>query len=195
MSHPRLHTLPRLVSLPVLLAGLLLVGYGRWARPLLDAELALQAGNPDAAMQHYALAEERFGGSRLTREIGATEYARAVSNQLHLLYSAGRYDEVVAKAASAPSDASPHFWAGSALLARALAQTSPESRLVWSSRAEEELKAALQAAPDDWDTKVNYELAARWSAELRRQPGKKTDAPMQILRPQPRQPGPTRKSG
>lgn len=195
MSLPRRHTFPRFVSVLVLLAGVLLLAYARWARPLLDAELELDAGRTDAALQQYARAEQRFGSSTVARELASADHARAVANQLHLLYSAGRYDEVVDKASSAPAGASPHFWAGSALLARALAETTPESRLVWSSRAEEELKSALQDAPDDWDTKVNYELAARWSAELRRQPGKKTDAPMQILRPQPRQPGPVRKSG
>jgi hypothetical protein len=179
----------------LLLAGVLILAYARWARPLLDADLALDAGDADAALQHYTLAEQRFGSSRVARELASADYARAVANQLHLLYAAGRYNEVVEKASNAPAAASPHFWAGSALLARALAETTPESRLVWSSRAEEELKSALQQAPDDWDTKVNYELAARWSAELRRQPGKKTDAPMQILRPQPAQPGPVRKSG
>jgi hypothetical protein len=195
MSLRRPQTFPRFISLLVLLAGVLLVVYARWTRPLVDAELDLDAGDADAALQHYVVAEHRFGSSTATRELAAAEYARAVGNQLHLLYAAGRYDEVVEKAANAPAGAAPHFWAGSALLARALAEKTPESRLVWSSRAEEELKSALQAAPDDWDTKVNYELAARWSAELRRQPGKKTDAPMQILRPQPRQPGPTKKSG
>ena len=195
MSLPRPHTFPRFVSVLVFIAGVLLLVYARWSRPMLEGELELDAGRTETALHKYAAAEKRFGGYRITREVAAAEYARAVANQLHLLYLAGRYDEVVEKASNAPAGAAPHFWAGSALLARALTEKAPESRLVWSSRAEEELRSALQAAPDDWDTKVNYELAARWAAELRRPPAKKSDAPMQILRPQPRQPEPTRKSG
>ncbi len=150
---------------------------------------------PARRCHHYAAAEDRIARFSVTRQLAAAEHARVVANQLHLLYLAGRYDEVVEKASAAPSGAAPHFWAGTALLTRALSESSGESRLVWASRAEEELKMALQAAPDDWDTKVNYELAARWTAELRANPKKKADPSMQILRPQPRQPLPTRKSG
>ena len=195
MPLPRSRSLPTSLLVLVFFAGAVAVAFAQWVRPALDAERAFDAGDPVAALNGYAAAEHRFARFAVTRELAATEHARAVANQLHLLYLAGRYDEVVEKASAAPSGAAPHFWAGTALLTRALSEPSGEARLVWASRAEEELKLALQAAPDDWDTKVNYELAARWTAELRADPKKKAAPSMQILRPQPRQPLPTRKSG
>jgi hypothetical protein len=195
MPLPRSRSLPTSLLVLAFLAGAAAVGFGRWVRPALDGDRAVDAGNSGAALQHYAAAENRIARFGVTRQLAGAEQSRVVANQLHLLYLAGRYDDVVEKASAAPSGAVPHFWAGTALLTRALSEPSGESRLVWASRAEEELKLALQAAPDDWDTKVNYELAARWTAELRANPKKKADPSMQILRPQPRQPLPTRKSG
>lgn len=160
-----------------------------------DADRALAAGNAQAALAAYSVAENRFGRFLVTRQVFASEYNRAVYNQLALLYAAGDYDAVLEKSAAAPDAAAPRFWSGSALLTRAIAEKKPEARLVLLSRAEEELKQALQAAPADWDTKVNYEIAARLAAQLRRQPSKMADPLMQLLRPQPMQGAPTRKVG
>jgi hypothetical protein len=81
------------------------------------------------------------------------------------------------------------------LLASAISEQEPQSRLVWLSRAEEDLEQALRAAPDDWDTRFNYEVAARLLAGLQRQPQKKTDTRMQLLRPQPQPRQPPRRVG
>ncbi|MEO6214219.1 MAG: hypothetical protein ABIP65_11385, partial [Vicinamibacterales bacterium] len=107
----------------------------------------------------------------------------------------GRYEAVVQKASTAPPSVSPHFWAGSALLARALGEPATQPRLVWLTRAEAELRQALETTPNDWDTKVNYEVAARLLVDLRRQPTKKSAESLQILRPQPGPTPPTRKAG
>lgn len=195
MSPPRLSSIPASVLALVFVTGAAAAAYGVWARPLLDAERELDAGRDDAALHAYASAEARFGRFGATRQLAAPDYARAVANQLALMYRAGRYEAVVEKASTAPAAASPHFWAGSALLARALAERAPEPRLVWLTRAEDELKQALRAAPDDWDSKVNYEIAARLLADLRREPTKRSGDPMMILRPQPGPTTPVRKAG
>ena len=80
----------------------------------------------------------------------------------------------------------PHFWSGCALFEKARAEEKPEARLSWMSRAEEELRRAVESAPDDWDTKYDFELVTRLAAELRRQPKTPPNQLMQLLRPQPK---------
>lgn len=183
------------VVLVALIAGGGAVAYAWWTRPLLEADRALAAGDERAALDRYARAEARLTRFRLIRFVLARDYARAAHNQLALLYQTGEYGAVLEKAQSAPPGAAPRFWAGAALLARAAAEPSPDARLGWLNRAEEELRQALAAAPDDWDTKHNYEVAARLAAELRTDPKKKPGAPIQLLRPQPRQAQPGRRAG
>ena len=186
---------PAWLLLLIFMSGAALVAYGLWTRPLVAADRALADGRADAALAGYASAEQRFGRFRPIRRIFEADYSRALYNQLALLYQKGDFDKLLEKAAAAPPSASPHFWAGSALLSRALAERRPEVRLIWLGRAEEELKQALQFAPDDWDTKFNYELAARLAAGLRMKPLKTPDVQMQILRPQPRVAAPPRRTG
>ena len=177
-----------------MLGGGTAVAYARWARPLVEADRAFRAGQTQAALDGYGAAERRFGRFAILRSLFADEYASAVYNQLALLYHAGKYDDVLEKASSAPPAAAPHFWSGLVLLNRAMADKTPESRLLGLSRAEDELKQALQAAPDDWDTRFNYEIAARLAAHLR-QPPKQGDDPLRLLRPQPKTPQPSRRVG
>ena len=191
----RIHPVMVVASLTALVAGGGALAYARWAKPLADAERAIDAGQTQPALEQYAAAEKRFGRFALAKRLFSTEHAAAVYNQLALLYRTGAYDAVIAQAAAAPADAAPRFWSGTALLARAMREEAPQTRLVWLSRAEEDLKQALQATPDDWDTRFNYELAARLAAELRRQPANKTDTRMQLLRPQPPQQRPVRRVG
>ena len=194
MFSVRFRPLPALLLTLALLAGGAAVAYARWARPLADAERALAAGDTRAALDSYAAAERRFSRFAILRTLFPAGYATAVYNQLALLYREGKYDAVLEKASTAPASAAPHFWTGSVLLSRALADKNPESRLLGLSRAEDELKQALQAAPDNWDARVNYEIAARLAAHLR-QPPRKGDDTLQLLRPQPRTPQPARKVG
>ena len=185
-----------LAALVVLFAlGCLAIAYGWWLQPLAAAEREWAAGRSAAALEGYAAAERRLGRFGATRFVFAHQHATAIYNQLALLYRGGNYDAVLEKASSAPPEAAPRFWSGLALMGLAFAETKQDTQIVWFTRAEEELKLALQAAPNDWDTKVNYEIAARIVAELRKQPKKKIDTPMQLLRPQPSQGPPPRKVG
>lgn len=174
-----------LVLAAALLLGAGLLAYVRWIEPVREAERELARGNTQAAVDAYAAAEARFGRFAVTRYVFAARHADAVYNQLALLYRAGEYSAVADKAASAPAGAAPRFWAGTALLTRALAEEDSETRLQLATSAEQELGQALHAAPGDWDTKVNYEMAARLVTGLRRDPKIKGDLLMRLLRPTP----------
>lgn len=195
MSFPRFRPLTSGALVLMLLAGCGALGYARWTAPLFEADRALEAGRRDDALAGYRAAEGRLGRFQLSRFLFARQYAAAVHNQLALLYQAGDYDAVIEKAAGSPSAAAPHFWSGLALMRLGMAEGRADAQLAWFTRAEEELQQALQAAPDNWDAKVNYEIAARVLAEMRRQPKRRIENPMQLLRPQPAQSTPQRKVG
>lgn len=167
----------------LLLAGLTLVGYSRWTAPIHSADAALAEGRLDQAVASYQVAEGRFDTIPATKQMVPREYLRAVSNHLWALYRMKRYDEVIDLAQKVPADASPHFWSACAFFQKAIVEESPETRLAWLGRAEEEFRKAVESDPEDWDTKFNYELTTRLSAELRKQPHTPPKQMMQLLRP------------
>ena len=167
----------------LLAAGLTLIGYARWTGSLREADSALASGNLDAAIAGYQVAEARFDAVPAAKQLVPAEYTRAVGNHLWALYRLKRYDEVIDLAQKAPPEAAPHFWSACAFFQKASVEEKPEARLGWLSRAEEEFRKAVEAAPDDWDTKYNFELTARLSAELRKQPNTPPKQLMQLLRP------------
>ena len=164
----------------VLLAGVLAWGYARWTHPISEADAAVSAGQYDHALAEYAAAEARFDEFPATKQIFASDYNRVVANQLWLLYRLHRYDDVIDKAQRSPEGAYPHFWAGCALFQKAQALEKPQERREMLGSAQQELRDALAAAPDDWDTKYNFEMVAR----LLMRPGSKT-TPVNLLRKEP----------
>jgi hypothetical protein len=168
-----------------LLTGGMLLAYARWTRPASDADTALADGQFERALAGYAATEARFDDWPVTRQVFVADYDRVVFNELWLLYRLGRYDDTIDKAERAPAGASPHFWSGCALVRKAIGEKKPEARLGWLSRAEDELRHAVEAAPNDWDTKVNFELTSRLAAELRKQPKTPPAQLMELLRPPP----------
>lgn len=177
------------------MAGTAALAYALWSKPLLDAEVALAAGNRDAALAAYARAEERFKRFPVAQRVLPRDYALSVSNQLALLYRSGNHDAVIAKAEEAPPRAAPRFWAGSALFALASAEAKSDVRVVLLSRAQAEFKQALEQSPDDWDTKYNYEVTGKLVEALRKKPVDEPDTLMQLVRPQQKQPKAVRKRG
>src|SRR5262249_10703070 len=123
---------------------------------------------------------------RAARRLCAGESQRAIEGELGALSRLGRYEEAIETADRAPDGAAPHFWSGCAFFQKAAAEEQPEARLGWMSRAEEELRRAVEAAPDDWDTKYDFELVTRLAAALRQQPKTPPNQLMQLLRPQPK---------
>jgi tetratricopeptide (TPR) repeat protein len=174
------------VMVLALIAGGAALVYARWTAPVADGDRALADGRLAQALAAYARAEARFDRVAAARQFFAPDYDRVVANQLWILYRLERYDDAIEKADRAPEGAMPHFWSGCAFFAKGRAEESPEARLGWMSRAEEELRQAVAASPDDWDTKYDFELVTRLAAALRKQPKTPPNQLMQLLRPQPR---------
>jgi hypothetical protein len=196
MTHmlPRFGSTITVTALLAFVSGGALVIYGRWTQPIAAAGVALEAGDAEGALAHYADSARRFQGLALSQRLLPSELSLVGHNQLAVLYGLHRYDEVIERALDAPAAAGPHFWAGCALFRKGAQQTKRDAQLEWLTRAQDEFKLALVAAPDDWDTKFNYELTSRLAASLRPSSDKRSDqqksAPstlMQLLRPQQQQ--------
>jgi tetratricopeptide (TPR) repeat protein len=170
----------------MLLAGSAAIAYARWMRPAADGDAALADGRYDQALASYADAEARFDRWAAARELFAGDYSHVMANRLWVLYRLARYDETIDAAGRAPESALPHFWSGCAFFEKARAERQPDPRLGWLTRAEEELRRAVEANPADWDTKYDFELVTRLAAELRKQPKTPPNQLMQLLRPQPK---------
>ena len=191
---PRFRSIFVLVPIVALVGGAVLIAYGRWSEPLVEAAAAIEARDTERALGAYAVGAGRFRKAAPTQQLFARDFALLTHNRLALLYQRGEYDAVIEAADAAPADAAPHFWVGCALFAKSKEQKKPEAQLEWLTRAEDEFKLALGDAPNDWDTKFNYEVTARLTAAMRpqgksgRQMQQAPDSLMQLLRPQPSQP-------
>jgi tetratricopeptide (TPR) repeat protein len=172
-----------LVVVLMLACGAGLLGYARWSRVIVEADAALAADRLEEALAAYEQAELRFDRTPAARQLLAREYNRLASNHMWVLYRLGRYDDTIDAAERAPLEAGPHFWSGSAFFQKARTEEKPETRLGWLARAEDEFRKAVEASPDDWDTKFNYELTARLAAALRKNPKAPPSQMMQLLRP------------
>jgi tetratricopeptide (TPR) repeat protein len=179
----------------LLLSGAGLMAYARWTGALEAADAALADGRFEDAVVGYQAAEARFDALPATKQIVAIEYNHAVGNHLLALYRLKRYDEVIDVALKAPPAASPNFWAACALFQKATVEEAPEARLGWLTRAEEEFRKAIEAAPSDWDTKFDFELTTRLATELRKQPNTPPKQLMQLLRPPTAGAKPPRRTG
>jgi tetratricopeptide (TPR) repeat protein len=173
------------ISVALFAAGLALTAYGRFTRPVADADEALAAAQLPSALTAYSDAESRFDALPALRQLAASDYQRAVQNQLWALYRLERFDDLIAKSERSPEDTHPHFWSGLAFYAKARREVTPGQQLGWLTRAEDELRRAVEADPDDWDTKYDFELVARLASELRKTPAAPPKELLQLLRPQP----------
>jgi hypothetical protein len=181
------------LSVVALLTGIGLVALGQWGRPLVQAAEAADAGQVDEALKGFAASEARFDKLATAKQVLPQAYDASVANQLALQYQANNYDELLEKAAAAPSTAATHFWAGCALFARGRDEEQSDARIAWLTRAEQEFRNALELEPSDWNTKYNYELTRKLLEELRKQPKTPPKQLMQLLRPQPKAGGPPAK--
>jgi tetratricopeptide (TPR) repeat protein len=174
------------VTVGLFFAGGAALGYARWTRAAAEGDAAVAGGRYEEALASYARAEARFNRFAAAKELFAADYTHVVASQLWVLYRLQRYDDAIDTAQRAPERALPHFWSGAAFFEKALAEQKPEPRLGWLTRAEEEFRRAVEANPDDWDTKYDFELATKLASELRKQPQTPPNQLMQLLRPQPK---------
>ena len=164
----------------LLVGGLAAIACARWTRPSPTETMRW----PQAAAR--APPHDRRGAVRSYVSARSHARLRAVAAQLWIDYRLERYDAVIEKAQQSPDEAAPHFWAGLAFYAKSRGDGKPEEQFAWLTRAEDELRRAVEAAPDDWDTKYDYELVTRLASALRKQPKVPPNQLMQLLRPQPR---------
>lgn len=169
-----------------LVAGVSALAHAQWTRPVAAGDAALADGRYEEALSRYGEAETRFERFGALRQFFADDYSHVMANHLWVLYRLRRYDETVDAAQRAPESALPHFWAGAAFFEKARSEEKPEPRLAWLTRAEEEFRRAVEAAPDDWDTKYDFEVVTRLAGELRKRPETPPNQLMQLLRPQPK---------
>jgi len=169
----------------MLAAGLAGLAYARWTRDIADADAAVSAGQLEQALAAYNRAEAKFERFPATKQMFAAEYQRVIGSELSILYRLGRLDETIDRADRSPEGIGAHFWSGCAFFQKGIAEERPEPRLGWFSRAEDEFRRAVEAAPSDWDTKYDFELTTRLAAELRKQPKAPPRQLMQLLRPTP----------
>jgi tetratricopeptide (TPR) repeat protein len=174
------------VAVIALLGGLAALAYARWTHPAVAGDSALADGRYEEALARYAEAESRFERFGAFRQFFADDYSHVMANQLWVLHRLKRYDEAVDVAQRAPESALPHFWTGAAFFEKARREEKPDARLEWLTRAEEEFRRAVEAAPDDWDTKYDFEVVTRLAGELRKRPETPPNQLMQLLRPQPK---------
>jgi tetratricopeptide (TPR) repeat protein len=167
----------------VLLLGGTALAYAQWTHAIDAGDAALAAGQFDSALASYTVAEARFDRIPAAKQLFASDYQHAVANELSARYRLGHFDEVIERAEHAPDATVPHFWSGCAFFQKAVTEEKPDARLGWLSRAEDELHKAVEATPDDWDTKYDFELTTRLASELRRQPKTPPKQLMQLLRP------------
>lgn len=179
----------------VLIAGGTMLAYARWTRPITQADAELAAGQLAPALAGYATAETRFDRMPPLKQAFSSEYDRVVANQLLLLYRLGRYDETIDKAEHAPEGAIPHFWAGLALYRKGEIERKPDARLQLVNGAQQELYRALEASPEDWDTKYNFELVTRLQNSLHPRPKAAQEKTFLIRPEQSKKPGQPAKPG
>ena len=179
----------------LLVAGIALLGYARWTGALEDADAAVADGRYEQAVAAYQLAEARFDAVPAMKQLLPVEHTRAIGNHLLSLYRLKRYDEVIDLAQKAPAAAQPNFWSACAFFQKAIVENVPEARLGWLSRAEEEFRKAIEASPEDWDTRFDFELTTRLASALRKQPNTPPKQMMQLLRPPTAGAKPPRRTG
>lgn len=169
----------------IFLAGCATLAYSWWTHPAAEADRALAEGQYEHALADYSTGESRFNRMPFSKQLFTAEYSRLISNQLWLLYRLGRYDDVIEKAESAPESAMPHFWAGCALYRELDPAQKPDERQQWINRAQEEFRQAVEANPNDWDTKYDFELLSRLQKPVLTKPQSLSEKNLHLLRPQP----------
>jgi hypothetical protein len=167
------------------ICGVSLLVFSVWVHPLNQGERAITEGNLELGLEYFTVAESRFNGLQVAKQILPGVYTASLTNQLRILYNLREFEKLMEKAAVNPGLASAHFWSGCALFARAVEETEKEAKLAWLGRAGQEFRSALMLEPEDWNAKYNYELTERLIAEERKDPSPPNE--MELLRPQPKE--------
>ena len=122
-------------------------------------------GNARRAAEIYQAAEAPFLKVPWLTRVLRNDYQRLVFNQVAIFYAEGKDEEVIERleeeAARAPflgETGEYAFWNGNVLLRQAARSKKPEVMLKNLKDALTIYRKGLEAQPDDWDLKYNYEL-------------------------------------
>jgi hypothetical protein len=170
----------------VLAVSLSLLSYARWVRGIAAGNRALAGQDYSAAEHAYTAAEMQTVHSLVPSDLLRVEDRVLVFNRAQLLNSNKRYGELAhlldAAAAHRPelaNDAEYHFWMGIVEYQKAVSETDKQALRTELQQASDSFRMAIQAAPNDWDSKYNYELTSRLLAGMR---NKKEDSQEQLKR-------------
>lgn len=191
----------------IIILSLVFLGYGFWLMQLERGARAVAHGDLEKAASIYGAAEWPFP-SLLARAF-PDGYSRAVFPKMGALYNRGKTGDVtqeleraVNKAPSLAERPEYAFWSGNVQLRRALEATDAEIIIKHLYAASSHFRKALEAAPEDWDIKYNYELVQHLLYEQEREK-EKEDSKMKtilervrtITEPAPKEPPPPEKQG
>jgi tetratricopeptide (TPR) repeat protein len=171
-------------ALAAVAAGAALVWLATWLSPLVAADVAVRDGRLTDGLSEYRSAEARLARVPALQQLAPSLLGGVQANQVQLLYQMQRFDEAIEKAGRSTSVHGTHFWSACAMFARGAAEEGAEARLAWFERAEAAFREALTAAPQDWDTKYNYELTQSLLNRLHEEPETPRRLLFQLLRPQ-----------
>lgn len=186
----------RTAAVATTVTGLSLVCIALWLRPLVAAERALARGEIERAAQQYSVGRSRLDRLPFAEDLFPGLGDLATRNELALQYTLRRYDRILEDAGNDTSRrASASFWAGCALFDKAIGELEPKARMDLMSEAHRSFRRGLESAPEDWDTKFNFEVTARWLHLLKQQPESVPQEIIKLLRQRGPQPGNVRRTG
>lgn len=191
----------------IVLLSLYFIAYGFWLLQLERGARAVAHGDLPRAASIYSAAEWPFP-SVLAR-VFPDGYSRAAFPKIGALYNSGKtgdaaqeLERAVSRAPSLSERAEYAFWNGNILLRRALEATDTEIILKHLYAASTHFRKAIEATPDDWDIKYNYELVQQLLYEQESEKAKEDSKMKSILErvrtitePAPKEPPPPDKQG
>lgn len=170
----------------IFIFGICLLVVSVWLRPYHQAMDSLHAGALEESFELFVTVESRFDSITLARQVFPEIYFDSIASQFYILYTLGNYDDLLEKSATSPVLADVHFWTGNTLFRRTGNLDEPQEQVAWLERASDEYRKAIELAPDDWNSKFNYEMTNKLIDELKEE--KETPPQiMEILRPRPQQ--------
>ncbi len=170
----------------VISAGL--VGYGWWLFRIEKANRAYRAGEMPLAAERYEAAEFPFRYAPWLTYLLRDDFENLIFNQVAALHARGQYPKAVEKlqqgAEWAPfliESGEYSFWSGNLLFRRAAASKKPEDVLNNLKSALGEYQRGLQASPEHWDLKYNYELVKMILSQRDQSPNEQQEKVKSIL--------------
>jgi tetratricopeptide (TPR) repeat protein len=158
-------TVKTLICFLLFLVSAGFLAYGWMALQFDYAQKALERGDADQAMGHYARVESAFDQVPGLPELLQREYGHLSFHQVSILYRQMRDEEALAKLEQLPGHAPDlasrseySYWMGNLLFRQAAQSGDPETTVNLLKTALSEYQRGLSVEPDNWDLKFNYEL-------------------------------------